>query len=78
MYKILKHFEKGQVIPCNYHTQQTARIDPAICWCISFLHQHQIYVTSINKKFVTLSRIWLLRMWQGRENLLKRVIKGIC
>ena len=28
MCKIWKHFEKGQVTVCNYHTQQTARIDP--------------------------------------------------
>ena len=32
MYKILKYFEKGQVIACDYCTQQTARIGPVGHW----------------------------------------------
>ena len=30
MLKILKYFEKRQVIVCNYHMQETARIGPDI------------------------------------------------
>ena len=54
--KIWKYFEKGKVTACNYCMQETDRIDPVICWHFSFLHcktWHQIYVTSINKKFMS-------------------------
>ena len=81
MYKIWKYFEKRQVIACNYCTQQTVRIGPAICWYISFWHFKRSASNLCHKDqqeiYVTLSRFWLLRVWQGWVNLLS-VIKVIC
>ena len=55
MYKIWKYFEKGQMMACDYYTQQTARKGPAysspkLFWktkCTLCLHH--LYLQEIEK-----------------------------